>query len=223
MKNYLIILLLLSASGVSIASNAPTPPNEEALKQSQYSKKGGTMIESYGETKFAKELKANGPWFLAALVANYGMNLWDRKSPNHTLNFASAALMSSFLNRFTIFPGLMMGGLESDPNKAHTLNAFTRVDEAITGTTLSKKSIRPLVYGLGTSILTGSALFFLSQEALGENPTKTKLVGSILASLLIPALFVKIDELAEQPDVVADKPNDVAQKAEPIQDGTTVK
>lgn len=200
MKTSYVTLLLLSMTGASIANDTPSKEVPQTIPSEQQAPQPQTYSQ-----KVVQELKANAPWFLGALAANYSMNLWDKRPQNHTLNVASAALISPFCNRFFAFPGLMMAGLETDPNKAHTINAFARVDEAASSIALSKKRLRPLVYGLGTCLLTGTALRLLSQDALGEAPSKKKLFGSLLAGLLIPALLVKTDEWAEQPDEVSEK------------------
>lgn len=210
MKNYGIALLVLSLTGASIANDTPT--KEETTRLNELSQEEQVPQPQTYSQKVVQELKANAPWFLGALVSNYGTSLWDKKPQNHTLNFASAALISPFCNRFFALPGLMAAGLEIDPNRAYKINALARLAEATSSATFSKKSIRPLVYGLGTCLLTGTALRLLSQDALGEVPSQKKLFGSILAGLLIPALLVKADEWAEQPDeVAADKPQKTPQ------------
>lgn len=189
-RHYLLTFFIVSASAASLCTDTPSTPLSGRTQTEPAKKAPDTR--SYVR-RVGEELITNIPHFMGMLALMYTAEAavcYSKKQPyvaNHKRNLAHAALITPLMNRFALMPGLFMLK-ESASNIG---------DSAST-----KQLVIPLFYGLATYTIAGLGAMSLTGELVGWDrnaEVSKKMMGAALAAnILLPAVFVKIDEWSKK-------------------------
>ncbi len=188
---YLTATLFLASSGAIIGTDAPQNPAPDKTSPKYTIPQ---EVEQPFMQKVKQELWQNIPFVFGYIQGFAGENIrrstpdpvavvlhWPRPEPMSNKSLLASSCLASVLGMrcFRFVTSLVLGKDRADDSLFNM-----RFDE---GYTICGLSVFPL-FGIG----------YVAQRIVGDNPSNSKTAACIAASLVLPALLVKIDEWLEQ-------------------------